>query len=105
VTWLDYEVTLAQAANPISSMSTVFLANLLNPVLVKNGALSIGANTFSAGGNPNPFGTLVVLDTPYVYQGGDLVMQFTHNGSDSPTPHFWMPPVLPVPGTGPHSAH
>jgi len=68
VTWSDYEVTLAQAANPISSMSTVFLANLLNPVLVKNGALSIGANNFSAGGNPNSFGTLVVLDTPYVYQ-------------------------------------
>jgi hypothetical protein len=82
VTWSDYEVTLAQAANPISSMSTVFEANLLNPVLVQNAALSLGANTFSAGSDPNPFGTLVVLDTPYVYQGGDLVMHFTHTGSD-----------------------
>src|SRR6266850_1526013 len=35
VTWSDYEVTLAQAANPISSMSTNFQANLRNPVLVK----------------------------------------------------------------------
>ena len=34
--WSDYEVTLAQAANPITSMSTNFLANLLNPVLVKS---------------------------------------------------------------------
>jgi len=88
VTWSDYEVTLAQAANPISSMSTNFQANLQNPVLVKDGALSIGANQFSAGGNPNPFGTLVVLDTPYAYQGGDLVMQFTHNGSDSTNTAF-----------------
>ena len=88
VTWSDYEVTLAQAANPISSMSTNFQANLQNPVLVKDGALSIGANQFSAGGNPNSFGTLVVLDTPYVYQGGDLVMQFTHNGSDSANTAF-----------------
>ena len=81
-------------------MSTVFLANLLNPVLVKNGALSIGANNFSAGGNPNPFGTLVVLDTPYVYQGGDLVMQFTHNGSDSTNTAFLDAASSSSPGYG-----
>ena len=52
----DYEVTLAQAAKTISSMSTNFQANLRNPVLVKDGALSIGANQFTAGGNPNAFG-------------------------------------------------
>jgi hypothetical protein len=80
--WSDYEVTLAQAANPISSMSASFSANLRNPVLVKSGPLSISANQFTAGANPNQFGTLVVLDTPYVYQGGDLVMHFTHPGSD-----------------------
>jgi hypothetical protein len=88
VAWSDYEVTLAQAANPISSMSTTFAANLRNPVLVKDGALSVPANQFSAGGNPNSFGTLLVLDTPYVYQGGDLVIQFTHNGSDSTNTAF-----------------
>ena len=43
-------------------MSTTFSANLRNPVLVKSGPLSIGANQFSAGGNPNSFGTLVALD-------------------------------------------
>jgi hypothetical protein len=64
-------------------MSATFSANMRNPVLVKSGSLSIAANQFTAGGNPNPFGTLVVLDTPYVYQGGDLVMLFTHPGSDS----------------------
>jgi hypothetical protein len=85
VHWSDYEVTLAQAANPISSMSTNFQANLRNPVLVKSGVLSIGANQFTAGGNPNIFGTLLALDRPYVYQGGDLVMHFTHTGSDSLT--------------------
>lgn len=83
LTWADYEVTLAQAANPISSMSTTFSANLLNPVLVKDGALSVFADHFSVGNNPNPFATLVSLDTPYMYQGGDLVIHFTHSGSDS----------------------
>ena len=83
VTWSDYEVRLAQAANSIATMSTAFAANMLNPVLVKDGALAIGANQFSTGGNPNTFATFLELDTPYVYQGGDLVMQFTHPGSDS----------------------
>jgi hypothetical protein len=88
VTWSDYEVTLAQAANSVASMSTTFAANLRNPVLVKSGPLSIGANQFTAGATPNAFGTLVVLDTPYVYQGGDLVMHFTHPGSDSTNTAF-----------------
>ena len=100
VTWSDYEVRLAQAANPITSMSTTFAANLRNAVLVKDGALSIGANQFTAGANPNAFGTLVVLDTPYVYQGGDLVMQFTHPGSDSTNTAFLDAASSTAPGYG-----
>jgi hypothetical protein len=83
VTWSDYQVTLARAANSISAMSTIFASNMLSPVLVKDGALSISANTFTTNASVNPFGSLVVFDTPYVYQGGDLVMLFRHTGSDS----------------------
>jgi hypothetical protein len=100
IAWSDYEVRLAQAANPITSMSTTFSANLLNPVLVKDGALSVLANSFSAGGNPNPFSTLLVLDTPYVYQGGDLVMQFSHTGSDSTNTTFLDGASSSAPGYG-----
>ncbi|MEY2427260.1 MAG: hypothetical protein QOJ40_145 [Verrucomicrobiota bacterium] len=100
VTWSDYEVTLAQAAKTIATMSATFQANLLNPVLVKDGAISIGANRFTAGGNPNAFGALVVLDTPYVYQGGDLVMQFTHTGSDSTNTAFLDAATSGAPGYG-----
>jgi hypothetical protein len=100
VTWSDYEVTLAQAAYPISSVSSNFQANLRNPVLVRSGPLSIGPNQFSAGGNPNPFATLLVLDTPYVYQGGDLVMLFTHTGSDSTNTTFLDAASSSSPGYG-----
>jgi hypothetical protein len=100
VNWSDYEVTLAQAANSISSVSTNFQANLLNPVKVKSGKLSVGANQFTTGGNPYPFGTLCVLDTPYVYQGGDLVMHFTHTGSDSLTTAFLDAATTSSPGYG-----
>jgi hypothetical protein len=100
VNWSDYEVRLAQAANPITSMSATFAANLRNPVLVKDGALSVSANQFTAGGNPNAFGTLVVLDTSYVYQGGDLVMLFSHPGSDSTNTAFLDAATTTSPGYG-----
>ena len=100
VAWSDYEVRLAQAANSITSMSTTFSANLLNPALVKDGTLSIVANNFSYGSNPNPFSTLMTLDTPYVYQGGDLVMQFTHTGSDSTNTTFLDAVSSAAPGYG-----
>ena len=76
-------ITGVGAATPLGSDFATFAANLLNPVKVKDGALSIGVNQFSTGANPNSFETLVLLDTPYVYQGGDLVMLFRHSGSDS----------------------
>jgi len=73
VSWSDYEVRLAQAANPITSMSTTFQANLRNPVLVKDGLLSIGANQFSTGANPKiSFANARIAGYAYVYQGGDL---------------------------------
>lgn len=100
VTWSDYQVTLAQAANSVAGMSTTFSANLRNPVLVKSGPLSVGANQFTVGASPNAFGTLVVLDTPYVYQGGDLVMHFTHPGSDSTNTAFMDGATITAPGYG-----
>jgi len=100
LTWSDYEVTLAQAANPITSLSTNFSANLLNPVLVKDGPLSIPISNFSIGGYPNAFGDFVVLDSQYVYQGGDLVMQFTHTGSNSTNTTFLDAATSAVPGYG-----
>lgn len=100
VNWPDYEVTLAQAANPIASMSTNFQANMLNPVLVESGTLSVGPNQFTAGDSPNPFATLFTLNTPYVYRGGDLVMYFTHHGSDSLSIAFLDAATTASPGYG-----
>jgi hypothetical protein len=83
VTWSDYQVTLAQAANSVSAMSNTFSANMYSPVLVKSGPLSVSPNNFTSGGAPNAFCPFIVFDTPYTYQGGDLVMLFRHPGSDS----------------------
>lgn len=84
VSWSQYLVTLAQAAKPVSSMSTNFLANMVSPMFVKTGPFSLTSNTLNTSTSPHPFCTFVVFDTPYVYRGGDLVMLFRHSGSDSP---------------------
>jgi hypothetical protein len=81
--WPDYQVTLAQAVNSVATMSTNFAANMRSPILVKSGPLTLPALTFSGGDSPNEFASLIVFDTPYVYQGGDLVMLLSHPGSDS----------------------
>jgi len=83
VNWSDYQVTLAQASNSVATMSTNFVDNMRSPVLVKSGPLTLPALTFTGGDSPNEFASFIVFETPYVYQGGDLVMLFRHPGSDS----------------------
>ncbi len=84
-TWADYQITLAEAANPIFNMSSTFADNMLNAVLVRSGPLTIpeGAfeNTSPAAPEPNPWGYEITFD-PYTYQGGDLVILYSHPGSD-----------------------
>lgn len=100
VTWSDYQVTLAQAANSIPAMSATFAANMVSPVLVRHGPLSITANTFTTSPGLNPFSSLLVFDTPYVYQGGDLVVLFSHTGSDSSSLAYLDDVTSSTPGYG-----
>lgn len=87
VTWDDYEITFAQAANPITNMSSTFADNMLNPTMVQSGSLHIPEGSFQSPNptapDPNPWGPEIQF-TPYVYQGGDLVVLYSHNGSSLP---------------------
>src|SRR6185437_6982421 len=60
VNWSEYDVTLSRASNSVAAMSSTFANNMAAPVLVKSGALSIPANRFPAGGNPNAFASFIV---------------------------------------------
>lgn len=85
-TWANYDITLAQAANPINMMSTTFAANMLNPVQVRSGQLHIPEGSFTNNTalpvpTPNAWGFEIAV-APYVYQGGDLVVFVTHTGSN-----------------------
>ena len=100
VNWTEYDVTLSRASNSVAGMSSIFTNNMAAPVLVKSGPLTLPANRFTAGGNPNAFASLIQFDTPYVYQGGDLVMLFRHTGSDSTNTAFFDALSSSTPGYG-----
>lgn len=85
-TWANYQITLAQAANSIAGMSSTFAANMLNPIMVRSGGLSLNLADFSAsGGPPRPFGSLISFSTPYIYTGGDLVVLVSHTAATGDT--------------------
>lgn len=86
--WSDYEITLGQAANTIAGMNTTFAANLLNPVLVRDGALSYDFSGFSNAGTPTPFAPSISFSTPYTYLGGDLVVLISHTAASGGTDSF-----------------
>lgn len=88
ITYPNYRVQVSQAANSITSMSTSFAANQLNPVTVYDAPLTFDAASMPTGNSPNAFGPTITFSTPYTYQGGDLVLYFTHptgSGPDSVT--------------------
>jgi hypothetical protein len=80
----DFEITLAEAANPISAMSTLYVANMIDPMMVRDGPFTLPANSMPGGGAPNAFGAVVGFDTPYTYQGGDLIIMLSRTATPSP---------------------
>lgn len=82
--WTNYDITLAEAAVSLTTFGTAAGAtvanNMLNPQQVRAGSLTINVGSFSdTGAGPNPFGPLIVFDTPYIYQGVDLVLLISHS--------------------------
>lgn len=87
MTFGRYDITLAKpsaasaAANGLTSAT--FADNMLDPVLVRSGSLTIPVNGFiSNGANEDAeFSFKIAFDSPYVFTPGqDLVMLVRHNG-------------------------
>ncbi len=82
VTWSRYDVIMAQAATTVPTMSNIFSENMLNPVQVRSGSMTIPAGSFASTAlspNVNPFYEMIIFDTPYIYQGGDIVIDIIHS--------------------------
>ncbi len=85
----SYQIYLAQSPRTPATISTTFAANLTNPVLVRDGALDLAAGTYPAGANtgavPEGWGPMIEFQTPFVYKGGVLAIDFHNTGGGAPT--------------------
>jgi len=78
----DYEIRIGTMATAFDTISNTFASNISNPVLVRDGALSFAANSFSSTGSPEPFGPVITFSTPYSYTTNTaLVIEIRHTGS------------------------
>lgn len=78
---LDFQVTIGTASGPVNRMGNVFGNNFATRQLVRSGPLGIPAGSLPPAGSADPWGAFIEFDVPYVYTGGDLVMQVSHTGS------------------------
>jgi len=85
-TWSDYTINIGPGV-AFGSQTTTFASNFTAaPTTVRSGPLTIPASSFPAGSTPNPFGAYIAFTTPYVYTGGNLLVEIRHSGSDIANP-------------------
>ncbi len=86
----DYEIWLCRSALTPATVSATFADNILDPVRVRDGARDFALNEFPGGAatgtTPEAWGPLIAFDTPYLYTGGVLGLEFrTTGGGPSPS--------------------
>jgi len=89
VTITDYELRISAAATSAATASSTYATNISGPqTLVKDGSLNFVASSYSAAGSPRAFGPVINFDTPYIYTGGSLCLDFNHTGVGAITTGF-----------------
>jgi hypothetical protein len=83
--YANYDIFLSSSNNPPGSLSTTYTDNIGPDVVqVRGGPLSLSDVFFPGGAltpNVNPYGALIDFTTPYVYQGGNLLLTIRHTGN------------------------
>ncbi|CAG1007219.1 hypothetical protein PHYC_03404 [Phycisphaerales bacterium] len=82
----NYDITLSTSSREPGNLSTTYTDNIgPDAVLVRSGPMTF-ADAFFPGGALTPatndFGEIVPFTTPYVYQGGTLLLTVRHDGNN-----------------------
>jgi hypothetical protein len=76
----EFDISLSQSPNAPGNLSSTFADNRgADFTTVRSGPLTINAGDFPGGNSPNDFGW-ITFATPYVYQGGDLLVEVAYEG-------------------------
>lgn len=82
-TFSSYEIYLSDGADPANRQLN-FAANITGTqTMVRSGSLVIPAGSFTSGSDPNVFSYSLDFATPYLYNGGNLIVEIRHMGSNS----------------------
>jgi len=85
-TFAQYDIQLSMSLNAPGSLSQTFADNIgPDAVTTRSGPLTIPSGAFPGGMLPNPFGLEIAFTTPYVYNGGDLLITIRNIGQRDPT--------------------
>ncbi len=80
LTILNYDIYLSGSVDP-AFRSFTFADNVVGPqTQVRSGPLDIAANSYPIGSNPTPFGPPIEFTTPYLYTGGNLLVEIRQSG-------------------------
>ena len=83
----DYVIRLSTSQNSALSLSSIFAENRgADAVTVHSGEVVFNAADYDdsnngSGEGPNEFGPTIVFDNTFTYNGGDLLLEYTHTGA------------------------
>jgi hypothetical protein len=81
ITLINYDIYLGNAVNP-ADRTLFFAQNAVGlPMQVRSGNLVVPANALTIGSNPNNFSYDIDFTTPYLYSGGNLLVEIRHFGT------------------------
>ncbi len=81
-TFPSYEIFLSNGVEPPNRQFD-FAANVVGPqTQVRSGVLVVPAGALTSGADPNAFSHTINFNTPYLYNGTNLVIEIRHTGND-----------------------
>lgn len=81
-TFPSYQIYLSDGVDPANRQLN-FAANVVGPqTQVRSGSLVIPAGSLTSGSDPNAFSYDLTFDTPWQYNGTNLVIEIRHTGSN-----------------------
>lgn len=77
----NYRIYLSKSVDPSNRSLAFFADNAAGPqTLVRSGPLNIDSASYKFGSSPNLFGPEITFDIPYLYTGGNLLIEIRQSG-------------------------